>query len=190
VKNTSGLKPFKPGQSGNPSGRPSKRPITDRYFEQLAQPVPAHLVARFNRSCHAKLLNVGDTWGHAIAISACFEAAFSSSIRAMREIRESIEGKAPQRLEITGAQRSYSSRRPRSRVRPVQVQAGLRRGFDESKSQRKQTDVTKLADHPTAGHSDSVCLWGFRNGVACLMQATSPSTNFSDNLPRSWRTTN
>jgi hypothetical protein len=58
-----------------------------------------------SRGCHVKLLNVGDTWGRAIAIRACFEAAINSSIRAMREIRESIEGKAPQRFEITGPER-------------------------------------------------------------------------------------
>ncbi len=96
---------FKPGQTGNAGGRPGKRPITDRYFEQLTQVIPANLVTRFNRSCHAKLLQVGDTWGKAIAVRACYEAVFAASIRAMREMREAIEGKSPMRLEITGPER-------------------------------------------------------------------------------------
>ncbi len=67
--------------------------------------MPDNLIARFNRSCHAKLLKRGDTWARAIAIRACFEAAMNASIRTMREMREAIEGKAPQRLEITGPER-------------------------------------------------------------------------------------
>jgi hypothetical protein len=99
------LKPAKPGEVRNPAGVNRKRPITDEYFRASLEPIPANLIARFNRSWHAKLLKPGDTWARAIAIRACFEAGFNSSIRAMREIRESMEGKAPQRLEITGAER-------------------------------------------------------------------------------------
>jgi hypothetical protein len=97
--------PIKPGEVRNPLGVNKKRPITDMYFASLQEVVPPHLIARFNRSCHAKLLRPGDTWARAIAVRACYEAAMMASIRTMREIRESIEGKAPQRLEITGPER-------------------------------------------------------------------------------------
>lgn len=36
--NTANLKPFKPGQSGNPGGRPKKKPITEMYERILSDP--------------------------------------------------------------------------------------------------------------------------------------------------------
>lgn len=38
-KNTVGLKPWKPGQSGNPSGRPHKKPVTEMYERILSDPI-------------------------------------------------------------------------------------------------------------------------------------------------------
>jgi len=35
---TAGLRPWKPGQSGNPSGRPHKKPVTEMYERILADP--------------------------------------------------------------------------------------------------------------------------------------------------------
>jgi hypothetical protein len=35
---TRGLIPFQPGQSGNPSGRPKKRPLTEALLCELAKP--------------------------------------------------------------------------------------------------------------------------------------------------------
>jgi hypothetical protein len=35
---TRGLIPFKPGQSGNPSGRPKRKPITEAILAELAKP--------------------------------------------------------------------------------------------------------------------------------------------------------
>jgi hypothetical protein len=106
-KSLKNLKPLiKKGEVRNRLGvNQKKRPITDEYFRVSQEPMPVNLIARFNRSCHAKLLQPGDTWARAIAIRAHYEAAMHTSIRAMREIRESMEGKAPQRLEITGPER-------------------------------------------------------------------------------------
>jgi hypothetical protein len=40
--NVSNLTPhqFKPGQSGNPGGRPKRQPITDYLIDQLDKPIP------------------------------------------------------------------------------------------------------------------------------------------------------
>jgi hypothetical protein len=37
-KGIANLRPFKPGQSGNPNGRPAKKPITEMYERILADP--------------------------------------------------------------------------------------------------------------------------------------------------------
>ena len=104
-KSLKNLKPAKPGDVRNPAGVNKKRPITDEYFTVSQEVISPQLIARFNRSCHAKLLKVGDTWARAVAVRAHYEAVFNASIRAMREMREAFEGKAPQRLEITGPER-------------------------------------------------------------------------------------
>jgi hypothetical protein len=63
--------------------------------------MPVELIRRFNQKCHAKLLKPGDSWARACAIRLCYESAIEGIVRAAKELREAIEGKSPQRLEIT-----------------------------------------------------------------------------------------
>lgn len=85
------LKPWKPGESGNLSGRPRRRPISDRYAE-LAEV----LLPEKDRIKHS--LWKGATYGAALVLSV-FKAALNGRTDAVREIREAIEGKAPQRID-------------------------------------------------------------------------------------------
>jgi hypothetical protein len=39
ARSLANLKPFKPGQSGNPSGRPHKKPVTEMYERIFADPI-------------------------------------------------------------------------------------------------------------------------------------------------------
>jgi hypothetical protein len=80
--------------SGNPGGRPKKRPISDRYHEFAEQVLE-------ERTRIALGLPKGATNGDALTIQQ-FRAGFKSNTPAAREIREAIEGKATQRLEIVG----------------------------------------------------------------------------------------
>ena len=102
------LKPFKPGQSGNPGGRPKKRPITDRYYEMAEEQIPETLRSKMQKSLGIKLPE-GSTWGRIVTLRQFLQASGlridSGSTRAAREIREAIEGKAPQRIEISGPER-------------------------------------------------------------------------------------
>ena len=68
-----------------------------------AEPMPVALIRRFNKKCRATLLKPGDSWSRGVAIRLCYESAMEGIVRAARELREAIEGKSPQRLEITTA---------------------------------------------------------------------------------------
>ncbi len=84
---------FKPGQSGNPGGRPKKRPISDRYAELAELELPEEERIKYG-------LPEGATYGDALAIVR-FNAALEGKPDAAREIREAIEGKTGQRGEET-----------------------------------------------------------------------------------------
>jgi hypothetical protein len=87
------LKPFKPGQSGNPAGRPKTRPITERYANLAETPI---------EETERKKLNLpeGATYADALAF-AIFERAMKGDIAAIREIREALEGKTERSLADT-----------------------------------------------------------------------------------------
>ena len=82
---------FKPGVSGNPGGRPKKRPISDRYAEIAEREMSEEDRVKYG-------LPEGATYGDALAI-VTFRAALAGKIEAAREVREAIEGKTPQRQE-------------------------------------------------------------------------------------------
>jgi hypothetical protein len=87
-------KGFRPGQSGNPGGRPKKRPITERYAIIAELPLPERLRRKYR-------LPLGVTWGDAGGFGA-FEAMVKGHWGAAKEIREALEGKSTQRVELTG----------------------------------------------------------------------------------------
>jgi len=70
---------FKPGQSGNPGGRPKKKPITEAYARLLGNPSKADELAQ-----------------------AMFSEALSGNVQAAKELREGIEGKALQAIRMDG----------------------------------------------------------------------------------------
>jgi hypothetical protein len=70
---------WKPGQSGNPSGRPKKKPITEMYERILNN--PAHLAAIENATIQA--LKKGNM----------------AMVLQLREITDRVEGKVTQPIE-------------------------------------------------------------------------------------------
>ena len=92
------LSPWKPGQTGNPNGRPRKKPITDRYREAIEEELP-------DEDREALGLPRGATIGDAIAKKMARRAAFDEvrAVESAREIRESIEGRAPQSIDVNEA---------------------------------------------------------------------------------------
>jgi len=91
---------FRPGQSGNPGGRNKKRPITDEYFALADVEVPKEV-------CKALKIKYvpGRTFSQANALTRFMDALRKDGHLASKEIREAMEGKAPQRLGISGPER-------------------------------------------------------------------------------------
>jgi hypothetical protein len=76
---------WKPGQSGNPGGRPKRTPLIDAFREVLSKPVPGDMRGR--------------TYAQAISEKLATKAV-EGDIRAAQELADRAEGKARQTLQI------------------------------------------------------------------------------------------
>lgn len=80
---TRGLCPrWKKGQSGNPSGRPKKKPITEIYEKLLAKEANTKVIAE--------------------TVMGLIKAKRMASILTLREMAERVEGKVTQPVELSG----------------------------------------------------------------------------------------
>lgn len=93
---TTGLTPFKPGVSGNPQGRPRKRPQTEANEDLLRRPAPKDVV----RALRSLGLREDATCADVMAIC-LFRQGMKGDVAAIKELRESVEGKSTQRFEFT-----------------------------------------------------------------------------------------
>jgi hypothetical protein len=88
--NTSGLRPWQKGQSGNPGGRPSKLPISDALRLLLGeQGIP--------KAIHPEMTNA-----ERMAMRLIRKAMKETDFKALVEIMDRVEGKARQRIEASG----------------------------------------------------------------------------------------
>ena len=95
-KNTKypGLRPpWKPGQSGNPNGRP-KKPLTEAYKAILAKPIPDEIAAKLK-------VKQGTTYAEVIALALAREAV-KGKVAAAAELADRVEGRVPQPQEFSG----------------------------------------------------------------------------------------
>ena len=96
-----GLKPWKPGVSGNPGGKPKKRPITDEYFALADIEIPKEICKKLR----IKFVP-GRTFSQANALARFMDCLKRDGHRSSKEVREAMEGKAPQRVEISGPEKA------------------------------------------------------------------------------------
>lgn len=91
------LKPFTKGDKRIKAGpgRPRKWPLTQRYKEILEERLPT-------AECKKLGLKGTATIGDAIAMKMASQAYKKGDVLATREIREAVEGKATQRIELSG----------------------------------------------------------------------------------------
>jgi hypothetical protein len=96
--------PPKPGEVPNPSGKNRRPPFSDRYYAIAEEVVPEKLRKEFNKEAGAELLKPGATWGDADVYGEFLQTA-KGNLNAAREVADRVEGKAPQRLKITGTEK-------------------------------------------------------------------------------------
>lgn len=94
--------PWKPGQSGNPEGINRKRPITDEYFALADLVIPEEIRKRIPAKIRPAK---GTTFAQANSLRRWMDSMLQGGHGASKELREAMEGRAPQRLEITGPER-------------------------------------------------------------------------------------
>ena len=82
---TRGLKPWKPGQSGNPGGRPKKKPLTEAYGRILKRRVPADVLRKLGLKGHP-------TYAEVIALSLAREG-IKGKVQAAAELADRVEGR-------------------------------------------------------------------------------------------------
>lgn len=82
---------WQPGQSGNPGGRPKKKPITDRYLRIVETELPDGIR-------RALELPRGATFGDAIALAQARQA-IKGETSAAKEMREAIEGRSTEQVD-------------------------------------------------------------------------------------------
>ena len=99
--NTQGNKPYvpkltpemearkwKPGESGNMSGRPKRKPLTDAYAALLDKPIPSDMARQLK-------LDESTTYAEVIAMSLLREAV-KGKVNAAAELADRVEGRVVQ----------------------------------------------------------------------------------------------
>lgn len=81
---------WKPGESGNPSGRPKTKPITDALRELMAEEYTGK-EERFRGLTNAQVLALR-----------LFEMAEGGDLKALEELATRLEGRAPQAVTMAG----------------------------------------------------------------------------------------
>jgi Family of unknown function (DUF5681) len=86
---------WKPGQSGNPSGRRKTKPLTDALERLLPKQVPPAVLRSLRLPGLPKSANV--TWAD-VAAHGLLLAAARGRVEASREVADRVEGRVPQAI--------------------------------------------------------------------------------------------
>lgn len=93
------LRPWKPGQSGNPNGRPKKNPVSDYLKEQLEAPIPQSMMDAMKESARlvfCEIYGESPTFGQMIAFKT-IQTAAKGDVFALKELLDRVEGKVAQK---------------------------------------------------------------------------------------------
>jgi len=87
---------FKPGQSGNPAGRPPRKRIKDLLAAALDRPLGPEARKSLSPAIRAELPENAQ-YADALVVSIILRAIDKADVKAIREIREAVEGKTPRK---------------------------------------------------------------------------------------------
>lgn len=90
---------FKPGQSGNPKGRPKRGPLSDSIARMLELQVPKEMIEKANLK-RSKALPKKATFADLI-VFAMVQQALKGNVGAFKEMLNRSEGKTPQHLTLS-----------------------------------------------------------------------------------------
>jgi hypothetical protein len=97
---TENLKPWPKGVSGNPGGRPKKKPITEAYEAAITRSLPERL-RKVKLDRNEIELPEGATFADLIALGQC-RAAAKGITAAAEAIADRLEGKVSQQVDMSG----------------------------------------------------------------------------------------
>ncbi len=103
---------FKPGESGNPAGRPKSITLSEAYRRQLAQPVPKDPGGR--------------TYAEVIAELMC-KRATQGDVAAAKEVADRVEGRPRQALDVDMNVRDWREMARTAGIQEAEVVAEARR---------------------------------------------------------------
>lgn len=141
-RNRGGLPPvetrWKKGQSGNPGGRPKKKPITEAYEAMARTNVPTEVLEALQRAGFK-----GRTWAEAWAFGLAVKAA-RGDVPAAKEITDRVEGKPPTSEDDEGKKGS------RGMIVVIHAPRPDREGFERARALRLQPEPIAVKALPAA----------------------------------------
>jgi hypothetical protein len=129
------LAPFrwKPGQSGNPGGRPKRKPLTDKLLEVLEDPKELEALVR--------------VW---------LKSAQKGSVMHLREILDRVEGRVALPVDVSGHVTHEMTDEEKARAREVLARMTEYAAQDAARSLPPANDDAELKTLPDADGSDSL----------------------------------
>jgi len=86
------LRPWQPGQSGNPGGRPKRKPLTDAYAALLDKPIPPDMARQLR-------ISEASTYAEVVAM-ALLKEAVKGKVNAAAELADRVEGRVMERVQV------------------------------------------------------------------------------------------
>jgi hypothetical protein len=85
-------KGFMPGQSGNPLGKPKRKPLSDAYSALLGQTVPPEIARQLR-------ISEASTYAEVVAM-ALLKEAVKGKVNAAAELADRVEGRVMERVQV------------------------------------------------------------------------------------------